>query len=178
MLPGCPSCMRLYPLQWHGGSWCPDIPTKFLIENILMWGSGRERCAGRLPADKSRLSGSCSALQHSLGSCKKQTTKELCDVKPTPFEYHLRVRAFPLELCTDEASGPYRREKQHRAEQTVSACHETQSVPALRAEGGGQPETKSLGAWDQGGAQQQITKLPLGFATLVQTEHLIILSVW
>lgn len=125
MLPGCPSRMCLYPLQWHSGAWCPDIPTKFLTENIPMWGSGRERCAGRLPADKSRLSGSCSALKHSLGSCKKQTTKELCDVKPTPFEYHLRVRAFPLELRTDEGSGPYRRERQHRAEQTVSACRET-----------------------------------------------------
>lgn len=122
MLPGCPSYMWPYLLQWYCGGWCPDIPTKFLIENILMWGSGRERCAHCLPADKLRLSGSCRALQHSLGSCKKQTTKELHDVKPAPFEYHLRVRAFPLELHADEGSSPYKGEKQRRA-----------SKPCLRA---------------------------------------------
>ena len=32
-----------------------------------------------------------------------------------PFEYHLRVRAFPLELCTDEGTGAYGREKHSRA---------------------------------------------------------------
>lgn len=136
MLPGCPSHMRSYLLQWHGGAWCPAIPTKFLIENILMWGSGRERCAGCLPADKSRLSGSCSSLQHSLGNCKKQTTKEPCDVKPTPFESHLRVRAFPLELHTDEGSGPYRREKQRRASKPCLCAVKPRACQHSELEGG------------------------------------------
>lgn len=75
-------------------------------------------------------------------------------MKPVPFEYDLRVRAFPLGLCIDEGTGPYGREKQSRA----SKQHPHAMIPtevtgrASSPSSAGHPSTLS---WKEDGQSKQ-----------------------